>query len=312
MSFAGGRWRFSFFDREPHAVFGEEVKTRVAIAFREESEDLPPRGARAEVFSGPLQKMTSRNRATFLVGVPSTQLGSFPIEDGIPRLGSQAEADLYRRLFSRHGRFRGFLTEIATVRPVEVPTLADSPCVFVSSTAYNFLNVFQSYPVGAVSNYALSESALMHLQCRDAERANLVHAILSSRLTFWVWRVLGDGFHVNIKFLEALPYDPDGIAPAARCTLSELGRELWSEQVAEPTISINKGRATFSFRPHSNQAELDRIDLVLLQGLALPSEFARLLREFVFNNAVVESTDPSRENVIRQFSDRGDLPGGIE
>ena len=26
-----GRWRFAFFDREPHALFGEDVKTRNAI-----------------------------------------------------------------------------------------------------------------------------------------------------------------------------------------------------------------------------------------------------------------------------------------
>ena len=31
---SGGRWRFAFFDREPHALFGEDVKTRNTIAFR--------------------------------------------------------------------------------------------------------------------------------------------------------------------------------------------------------------------------------------------------------------------------------------
>ena len=31
---SGGRWRFAFFDREPHALFGEDVKTRNAIALR--------------------------------------------------------------------------------------------------------------------------------------------------------------------------------------------------------------------------------------------------------------------------------------
>ena len=31
---SGGRWRFAFFDREPHALFGEEVKVRNAIVFR--------------------------------------------------------------------------------------------------------------------------------------------------------------------------------------------------------------------------------------------------------------------------------------
>src|SRR5690606_10623571 len=34
---SGGRWRFAFFDREPHALFGEEVKTRNTIVLRSES-----------------------------------------------------------------------------------------------------------------------------------------------------------------------------------------------------------------------------------------------------------------------------------
>src|SRR5439155_15806322 len=34
MYWGGGKWQFAFFDREPHALFGEEVKTRNAILFR--------------------------------------------------------------------------------------------------------------------------------------------------------------------------------------------------------------------------------------------------------------------------------------
>ena len=56
---SGGRWRFAFFDREPHALFGEDVKTRNTIAFRHDC-DGDGRDATARIETGPLRKWTSQ------------------------------------------------------------------------------------------------------------------------------------------------------------------------------------------------------------------------------------------------------------
>src|SRR5208337_3580177 len=43
----GGHWHCAFFDREPHALFGEDVKTRNAILFHTAHRDDPNRGRAA-------------------------------------------------------------------------------------------------------------------------------------------------------------------------------------------------------------------------------------------------------------------------
>ena len=41
---------------------------------------------------------------------------------------------------------------------------------------------------------------------RREEHAEVVFAILSSRLTYWLWHVEGDGFHVGAWFVKQLPF----------------------------------------------------------------------------------------------------------
>ena len=55
MVIKGGKWRFAFFDREPQALFGEDVKTRNAILFRRETENDPERGTSVSIETGPLR-----------------------------------------------------------------------------------------------------------------------------------------------------------------------------------------------------------------------------------------------------------------
>ena len=82
MSWNGGRWQFAFFDREPHALFGEEVKTRNAILFRFESAATPKRGEAANMETGPLRKWTSRTRANLFQTIDFTAVDSVEIGRG--------------------------------------------------------------------------------------------------------------------------------------------------------------------------------------------------------------------------------------
>ena len=96
MSAAGGRWQFAFFDREPHALFGEEVKTRNAILFRFENSTTPPRGQLAEIETGPLRKWTSRTRHALFESIGFTALGPAIITHGIPKLGGEFQAAAFQ------------------------------------------------------------------------------------------------------------------------------------------------------------------------------------------------------------------------
>ena len=76
MAANGGRWRLAFFDREPHALFGEDVKTRNAILIRSELAGDPPRGRQpswrpARCESGPAAPETSYSRQLPLPDCPA-------------------------------------------------------------------------------------------------------------------------------------------------------------------------------------------------------------------------------------------------
>jgi hypothetical protein len=82
-----GTWRFSFFDREPHALFGEDVKTRNAIvAWSRTNED-----AGARIMTGPLLKWRGDSRARMFASIGFTEVDQ-PIADVIPKLGGVQQA----------------------------------------------------------------------------------------------------------------------------------------------------------------------------------------------------------------------------
>ena len=87
-----GIWRFSFFDREPHALFGEDVKTRNAIvAWSRTNED-----AGARIMTGPLLKWRGDSRARMFASIRFTEVER-PIADVIPKLTARGKRTPSRR-----------------------------------------------------------------------------------------------------------------------------------------------------------------------------------------------------------------------
>ena len=82
----GSTWRCAFFDREPHVLFGEDVKTRNAILFRRETAEDPERGAKAIIETGPLKEVDQPHPYTLFESVRFTRLASSNISRGIPKL----------------------------------------------------------------------------------------------------------------------------------------------------------------------------------------------------------------------------------
>ena len=95
-----GTWKFAFFDREPHALFGEDVKTRNSILFWDRG-----RGdSQARISSGPLRKWRANDRAMMFSSIRFTPLTS-PIGTGIPKLDGASQARAFDLLVRRRDRF---------------------------------------------------------------------------------------------------------------------------------------------------------------------------------------------------------------
>lgn len=296
----GGYWRFAFFDREPHALFGEDVKTRNAIAFRFQ-DPLGSVRQRARVATGALQKWTSRTRDRLFTGITFTELEGDCIANGIPKLSGPLQAHVAGVLSRREHRLADAWTRLSTCLPARAFDRSDTPRVFLGSTAYNFLNVFRPHMFRRKDRVALSTNPLTVLTFESEPLAWRAFAILSSRLVFWWWHVHCDGFHVPRWFIQDIPFNDRSFSAVQKRRLSSLAMALWTSLQDHIVVSLNGGRQSVAYRPLACDVERDAIDSILLDAAGVEPSFAEELRRFVRLNAVVDEHDVRRTAIRSHF-----------
>ena len=289
---SGGRWRFAFFDREPHALFGEEVKTRNTIVFRSQRGGRP---RSSSIETGPLRKWRSRQRKELFANVRYTPLVGYSILNGIPKLAGQDAAAVYSQVTSRGKPLGEECSAVASRLPAEATSPRPAMRVFVAGTAYNFLNVFRPHISLPPPLAPWSSSKLLALDFATEAKAACAFAILTSRLVFWLWRVTEDGFHVNRTFVVNLPLGQAVRDHTTRLRLAALGTELWHQIQAQQVVSVNGGRQSVAYRPHGSDPLREAIDKLLLATLRVPSTFVHYLSAFTRASVTVnpDLTTPS-------------------
>lgn len=271
-----GVWEFAFFDREPHALFGEDVKTRNSILFWQRTVEH----SHTTICSGPLRKWRAQNRAAMFSSINFTQLAS-PIRAGIPKLEGATQVRAFDVLVRRPNRFGQVYTAMRRI-PLAQTFRGDGHTVFVAGTAYNFLNVFLAPPDSISPTAApLSEHPLHAVEFPSRDHALAAFALLSSRISYWWWRVTQDGFHVTGRFLADLPFGPEAFSGSAQDTLSTYGDALWSLAKARPVLSVNRGKASLAFSSNGFGHERTKIDTLLAELAGLDTAFLLEMHNFV-------------------------------
>lgn len=284
-------WKCEFYDREPHALFGEDVKTRNAIIA------MVP--GTKQLSTGPFHRWTSRTRAT-LFDAPRRVLLHDEYEDGIPKLADLSELSAYQKLQSVRG-FGGLVTRVHTT---SLSNATESNCnksIHIASTAYNFLSVFPYVPqIEGVE--PLSENPVQKIICVDERAAMAVYACLSSQVAFWTWYVRGDGFHVPKWFIDEFPAI-DGLSSSDVDALSLIGQSLWDRVRRRPIISHNRGRFTPAF-PQLAYGDLrEQADVLLLKAVGVPSDFSKQLTRFLHDLVVLDPDDAARAKLAEAFAE---------
>ena len=190
-------WDFWCFDRTPDSLFGDDVKTRNTI--------LVMRRHRRSCKAPPMIRTTSlrrwgiTNRRSALSVQDDTlvDISSSSITHFVPKIGSETERAAYMTL--KHQRH---VDRVCT-------TPAGSEYVLASTTAYNWL------PLIRQTGTTRTQRATTILCFPDADSADCAYATLMSRLTYWLWRVVGDGFHLTASFLRELPLPFDAFGTAS-------------------------------------------------------------------------------------------------
>lgn len=281
---SSGRKELLLFDREPQALFGEDIKTRNAIVFRFAC-------GKSQTFTSSLLKWTAPQRPGIftrgrLVAINPDLCATF-----LPKLGSTQEAKHYTMLAERRTAGAADLKKIeqapeifrACLNELSSPSMRDSTAIAIASTAYNFLNCFSPQDIADQSNDSapLSSSPNVVLRFTCSETAAAAYALLTSRLSYWLWRVEGDGFHVTSEFLQKLPlwHLLDDIT--TRTNLARHGLKIRNEALVRVTRSLNSGRRTYSFHcpfGHPSVKAVEKIVLTKIFGdYAFASDLDRAL-----------------------------------
>jgi hypothetical protein len=295
---AGGQSKFLFFDREPQALFGEDIKTRNTILLHDR------RAPTTRVQTSRMVKWTAQQRHTIfdegrLVDIEADLCRTF-----VPKLGSAAEADAYVHLRSRRIRNQAALAapqirRVALSGAVALATEQKNRTLLVAPTAYNFLNCFLADDL-PVTHGRLSESAVHAYVFSNETQACAALAALSSRLAFWLWHVEGDGFHVTQDFLTRLPIWT--ALATTRQPLQTLGSEIRCEGKRNRWRSVNGGRETYSFPIDFNGESAIAIEALLLRATGLPLSFSQQLAKAV--DAIVSIDGTTRRASTRVQTER--------
>ena len=270
-----GRWRFAFFDREPHALFGEDVKTRNAVILW--SRTLSD--VRSKLSTGPLRKWRSDSREAMFRSLRFTEIDR-DIRAGIPKVEGERQAAVHSMLKVRWGRLDQVAQSIGRAKLVETADL-DDRTVLVGATAYNFLNVFLKPPRGTLrEEWSLSDNPLHALRCASRKDALAVFGILSTHLVYWWWHVHGDGFHVSRRFVAELPFGGPDFSASVTEALAERGAALWAAIKEKPIISLNRGRTSLAFTPNGHDDVRRRLDEILANRVGLEAVFVDELQRW--------------------------------
>jgi SAM-dependent methyltransferase len=278
-----GRWRIASFDRTPDSLFGDDVKTRNAILLLEQDVDSAP-----SLETTALVRWSSRGREAMLRDIAFTPLRRTITSAVIPKLGSAIEREVYALLYKSKERLGTDWEE-----PHELPRelhRCERCTVSFGSTAYNWLPAYRE------PSSSHMPSGTWSAKCHTEVEADLVFAIVSSRLAYWLWRVEGDGFHLPKRFVAGLPLSVSALPASAQAELSDAAQILWKEMVQVPVISVNKGRQSVSYSPHIAPAAVDVIDQALIDGLGLPVEFAHYLKQFERRTIIAGRDDEASAN----------------
>lgn len=282
-----GEWTFHFFDRTPDSIFGDDIKTRNAIIFFKQNDTSKNR-----IKSTELIRWNSRNRSSLFENLQAQSLQSISIEKLIPKIGCKEELSAYQTLRSHRNK----ISDIGkSLPPSSMPPSRkdENLCIYAYRTAYNWLPIFRNMPMSDDETHI--PKSIQGLIFENEKDSKFFFAVASSHLAYWLWRVEGDGFHLNKSFLLRLPFHPEDFSSNALRRIEKLADGLWSELQQHPIKNKNSGRETFNYCPYKCTGILNEIDRIIISTYGIDRKFLAFLEKFLVRNIVVDREEEGSE-----------------
>jgi len=263
------KWYIENYDRSPDSLFGDDVKSRNCIVFRESNNEY-------RLYTTGLLRWTSVNRSKFLLSEKQiVDISNYSINEYIPKLGTDIEKLSFSRIVSQSTSLMNILSPVTSVKDGHV---------FLKGTAYNWLCSYDHIPPGKDKDGTKYISKdLKCFSTKTPDELYFVLAVLNSTIAFWLWTVIGDGFHVTDKLLSSLGISKENISQNQYSSLVSLGREYSRKIVHYPTQSVNSGKIITSYDHLPLMEVIYKIDEQITNGLKLPKAFPDYLHDWYSN-----------------------------
>jgi hypothetical protein len=215
------------------------------------------------------------------------------ISIGIPKVGSQTQADVLRELVRTNTPLvRDLMRPIAFSELENVAPNFPQPAVYVGGTAYNWFPACRDIPKTTNMQGKPSLPArTAGYRLPNEESANIVFALMCSSMGYWWWAVASDGFNLKKWLLERFPVSVPTIPLSTQKELATLGANLRRELKKHYVYKDNRGRIGNVYLPACEQ-QIIAIDSLLgnvVSGRSL--DFFEDIRNFNAQFSQAELTD---------------------
>lgn len=268
-------WTFMNYDRSPDSLFGDQVKTRNTILFRNTFKRKPA------IFTTTLQRWASVNRNNLFENYKLCEISDISLLKGIPKLSSEVEKNVFR-IFNRSN---------SNLKEMCVNYCSDYSLA-VNGTAYNWICAYDHLPPSTDekgNNYISGATKVYYLP--DRESRDFCIALLSNRIAYWYWVVVGDGFHLNTSFLADYCIGKNNFTESQYKELCRLGGEYSRRTKESPTVSYNAGKRIVNYSHWDAMDVIQNIERIIADALLLPDEFPGYIEQWYYNQVCCSRDD---------------------
>jgi hypothetical protein len=277
---SNGSWWFNHFDRTPDSLFGDDVKTRNSIVFY-----LSDDSENKNIHTTYLMRWSSRKRNDLFKTISYSIIHKPFSGDILPKVGNQ----FGQALLASIDRSPHKLNSILIPHGSEVIS-SEEILLRNAKTAYNWLP-FEVYKLRKfLPGNSIQKTKYSYWTTNNPEDIYAVFALTQSRISYWLWRVWSDGFHLTNNFIKSLP------CLSNLSCLRKIGGSLWAEIQNHMVVTTNAGIRSLSFYPYNCDTIIDEIDSLIIRDLNLPPKTLNYMKDFVYRTIIAGRDDEIGNN----------------
>lgn len=260
-------WTFMNYDRSPDSLFGDQVKTRSTILFRNDLEND------RFIYTTTLQRWTSANRDRLFEYRALCNISDISLIKHVPKISYPVENQSFKILNGG----------ASNLREMCLPHYSDFPLV-INGTAYNWICAYDHFPPSIDEKgekYISATTKVYYFP--DEDSRDFCIALLSNRIAYWYWVATGDGFHWNASFLSDYGVGKSNFSKSQYAELCQLGK-AYSKRIKEhPTVSWNAGKRIVNYAHGEAMDVIQRVEEIMITALHLPNDFAAFIEQWYLN-----------------------------